>query len=88
MFGLISHYFWAIALLMTCINFSVMSLRARRHAASHPELAAGYRILLRGYVFWISLPWLVMAAGCTVGGVPSVWHYFRPGDHNPYVLAW
>ncbi|MGD9366823.1 MAG: hypothetical protein PVH87_14070 [Desulfobacteraceae bacterium] len=38
--------------------------------------------------FWMNIPWIVMGFGCTVGGVPSVWHYFRPSDGNPFVLAW
>jgi len=29
-----------------------------------------------------------MGFGCTIGGIPSVWHYFRPRDGNPFVLAW
>src|SRR5262249_5301010 len=22
------------------------------------------------------------------GGTPTIWHYFRPQDRNPFVLAW
>ena len=29
-----------------------------------------------------------MGVGCTIGGVPSLWYYFRPRDGNPFVLAW
>ncbi len=29
-----------------------------------------------------------MGLGGTIGGIPSVWYYFRPRDGNPYVLAW
>jgi len=29
-----------------------------------------------------------MGFGCTIGGIPSVWHHFRPRDGNPFVLAW
>ena len=29
-----------------------------------------------------------MGIGCTVGGVPTVFHYFQPRDGNPFVLAW
>jgi hypothetical protein len=28
-----------------------------------------------------------MGFGQVLGGVPSVWYYFRPQDGNPYVLA-
>lgn len=51
-------------------------------------LVEGYAVLLKGYLIWMNLPWVVMGIGCTVGGVPTVLHFFRPRDGNPFVLAW
>lgn len=62
--------------------------RAQEHIGKNPQLKEGYAALFRGYLFWMNLPWVIMGIGCTVGGIPSVWHYFRPRDGNPYVLAW
>ncbi len=87
-FILIPKYFWLIAILVTSINCMMFRIRAKKHIAAKPELKDGYATLLRGYLFWMNLPWVVMGIGCTVGRVPSVWYYFRPRDGNPYVLAW
>jgi hypothetical protein len=39
-------------------------------------------------MLWGNLPWLVMGAGLEFGFVPSIFSFFRPGDRNPFVLAW
>ena len=61
--------------------------RSRRHVAEDPSLAAGYRKLLCGVLIWGNVPWIIMGLGCLVGGVPSVFHYARPRDGNPFVWA-
>ena len=47
----------------------------------------GYQKIIKGFVTWGNIPWIVMGIGCVMGGVPSVFHFFRPRDGNPYVLA-
>jgi hypothetical protein len=84
----ISRYFWLMAIGATAANWVIFRKSAQKHIAENPQLQEGYAALLRGYLVWMNIPWLVMGVGCTVGGVPSVWHYFRPSDGNPYVLAW
>jgi hypothetical protein len=83
-----SPHLWFLFELATCANAIVFRLRAREHTKEHPELAEGYAALIRGWLLWGSLPWLVMAVGLEFGRVPSFWHYLRPRDANPYVLAW
>ena len=34
------------------------------------------------------IPWVVMGWGHLAGNVPTLGHYFRPQDANPYVIAW
>lgn len=87
-FNLISKYFWLVAMVVTVINWFLFRKRAQKHIEENPKLAEGYAALFRGYLFWMNIPWVVMGLGCTVGGIPTVWHYFRPRDGNPYVLAW
>ena len=87
-FGLISKYFWVIAIIVTGINLIFFRINAQKYIKDNPQLEEGYSTLFRGYLFWMNLPWVIMGIGCTIGGVPSVWHYFRPRDENPYVLAW
>jgi hypothetical protein len=86
-FLFLSKFFWAICIVVGFANAAIYRSRARRHIQAHPELEEGYRTIIKGFVFWTSIPWVVMGIGCVFGGVPSVFHYFRPRDRNPYVLA-
>ncbi|HUJ72542.1 MAG TPA: hypothetical protein VLZ30_09875 [Verrucomicrobiae bacterium] len=83
-----SPHLWLLFIFATCANAVCFRVRAREHAREHPELADGYAALIRGWLLWGSLPWLVMAAGLEFGHVPNIWHYFRPRGGNPFVLAW
>ena len=87
MFLFISRYFWAIALGTTAVNTCAAAWKAQKHIASDPSLGEGYRRMLKHYAFWMSLPWIVMGVGIVIGGIPSVFHFFRPRDGNPYVLT-
>jgi hypothetical protein len=86
-FFFISKFFWAICIVLGFANAAIYRFRAGPHIQAHPELAEGYRAIIKGLVGWTSIPWVVMGIGCVFGGVPSVFHYFRPQDGNPYVLA-
>ena len=88
LFDFVSHYFWLIAIITTGINWLIFRKRAQKYIKENPQLEEGYAALFRGYIVWMNIPWVVMGLGCTVGGVPTVWHYFRPRDGNPLVLAW
>ena len=88
MFEIMTNNFWAVAIIVTCINAVFYKHRSREYIKENPDLAEGYAKLIKGYLVWMNIPWIVMGIGCTVGGVPSVWHFFNPQDGNPYVLAW
>jgi hypothetical protein len=87
-FNLFSRYFWLLGLVITVTNWLGFRRRAQKCIEKNPQLEQGYAPLIRGYLFYMSLPWVVMGIGCTIGGVPSIWSYFRPRDGNPYILAW
>ena len=86
-FSAISKWFWAAGIAVTCANAAIFRVRARKRIQEAPELEDGYRKIIKGFVIWGNIPWLVMGIGCTVGGVPTLFHYFRPRDGNPFVLA-
>lgn len=87
-FSLISRHFWAIAVVTTLINIAIWKRRSRKYVAEKPELAKGYEELFKSATAWLNIPWVVMGIGVTFGNVPSILHYFRPQDGNPYVLSW
>lgn len=86
MFG-IEKAFWFIAIGVTCVNALILRSRARKEIERNPDLAEGYSQLLKGYLVFLNIPWLVMGLGIILGGTRSVFDYFDPRSGNPYVIA-
>jgi hypothetical protein len=84
----ISRYAWILFILVTIANGLIWWKRSKPFVLARPELQAGYRRLVRGWILWGSIPWVVMGIGCTVGGIPNCFQFFRPRDGNYFVLAW
>ena len=83
-----ARHAWLMFIAVTVVNALILKFRARAYIRQEPSLAAGYEQLFTGVLLWGNLPWIVMGIGILFGGVPSVFSYFRPGDGNPFVLAW
>ena len=87
-FQLFARYFGAIAIGMSLINYAI----GRRRLVSESGLSEIRRndaqSLFGRLCLFSNVPWLVMGWGVLFGGVPSVFSYFRPQDHNPYVTYW
>jgi hypothetical protein len=85
---LFARYFWAIAIGMSLINYAI----GRRRLVSESGLSEIRRndaqSLFGRLCLFSNVAWLVMGWGVLFGGVPSVFSYFRPQDHNPYVTYW
>ena len=81
------RYAWALFILVTCLNAVVWRWRARNYIKEDPSLAPGYTQLIRGWLIYGNLPWVVMGLGILFGGVPTIWHYFNPRN-GPMVLLW
>lgn len=86
-FKIFSSYFWAFAILTTYFNAAFFKRSAKDNIQQNPELAAGYSKFIRNYSFWMNVPWFVMGIGCIFDRL-TFWHYLRPGDGNPFVIAW
>jgi hypothetical protein len=75
-------YFWALLIALGCFSAVWMSFQMK-------EATVKERLkMMLGSAFWQNVPWIVMGIGSTIGGVPTFFHFFRPKDGNPFVLAW
>ena len=87
-FQLFARYFWVIAMGMSLINYVIGRCRIIAGSGLN-EIQQNEAQGLFGRMLLLSnVPWLVMGWGVLFGGVPSVFSYFRPQDHNPYVAYW
>lgn len=87
-FLIIAKYFWVVAMAVTSLNAIFFKYQSKQHINDNPDLAGGYEKMIRGYLFWLNIPWFVMGIGCILGGVPTVFHFLRPKDGNVFVIAW
>lgn len=83
---LLFRYGWLVCILVTCANGAVWWQRAKPRIAENPALEDGYRSLIRGWIIYGNIPWLVMGLGIMTGSVPSIFHFFNPRN-GPFVLA-
>jgi hypothetical protein len=86
-FMILARWFWVVFILFTIVHAVLLRSRAQRHIRENPDLADGYTTLIRGFVFWCNIPWVVMGIGTLFGGVPTMFDFFRPREGNPFVLA-
>jgi len=80
------HHGWALCILIQCVNGAIRWRRLQPRIAQNPELRDGYRQLMRSWLIYANLPWLVMGAGILSGEVPSTMHYGNPRN-GPFVIA-
>lgn len=88
LFALLDKWSWLVFIGVIVLNAGIFRAMAQKHVQEDPSLAEGYRTLIRGFLFWGTLPGIVAGAGMIFGGVDSAFDYFRPQDGNPYVLAY
>ena len=88
LFYVFTRYFWIFAIIVTSIPVPMARQASKYYIRQDSDLAPGYRKLFRRYLLWMNIPWVVMGIGVIIGKVPSLWHFFKPRDGNPYVLAW
>ncbi len=78
---------WVAFIVVTCVNGATWWWGAQRHIRANPALRAGYVRLIRGWLIFGNLPWVVMGFGIVFGGVPTIFHYLNPRN-GPIVLTW
>jgi hypothetical protein len=87
-FGIISHDFWLLGIVITVIDYAFCERAAAASASVIPSLSAEAKALRKRFAIMQIVPWVVMGIGVSVGGVPDVWRYSQPQDLNPYVMTW
>lgn len=85
--ALFVNQFWLVALVAMGLSVWTIWRRAKMYIAMEPSMEPSYRRLLKGWAFWMCLPWVVMGVGSLIGRVPTVIHFLKPQDGNPFVLV-
>ncbi len=78
--------FWLVLIAVNFINGFVMWRRAQEYIKENPDLRPGYLQIIKGFILFASIPWLVMGLGQITGMTKSLFQYFSPAAMNPFVL--
>ncbi|WP_133166843.1 hypothetical protein [Solimicrobium silvestre] len=84
LFNLFGHYFWVISIVVSLQVFW-QSGAVRERCKSDVEFAIDDSKVRWKLFLWMCAPWFAMGIGQRFGGVPTVWHFLKPGDGNPWV---
>ncbi|WP_414550749.1 hypothetical protein [Anabaena sp. CCY 0017] len=83
----IFNYFWLVAIAVNALNAVIFWVRSQPDIQKNPDLRPGYVRLIRSFFVGMSIPWIVMGIGMTIGGVSKITDYFYPRTGNQFVIA-
>jgi hypothetical protein len=83
----ILRHFWVMLIAVTTINGIIFKIRSQRYIADNSDLKDGYNKLIKGWLIYGNIPWVIMAIGDLTGITNGVWDYFPPKSMNPMVLG-
>lgn len=83
----LDNYFWLFVLVVLWINGAVLWLRSRADIKEHPFKEATYRELIRNFVLYGSVPWLIMGGGLLSGQIKEIDEYILPHLTN-HMFVW
>jgi hypothetical protein len=79
---------WIVFVVVTCINGYIFWQRAQKYIKADPTQYEDYKNLLRGYLIYLNIPWVVMGIGVVLGFVDGMFDYMQPRQGNLYVWLW
>lgn len=80
-------YFWIVIILGLVAHAVFSRMEAKDRIKADPSLRKPLNRLYGGFVFWLSLPFLMMGGGIISGYVDDIFHYLRFDSGNPFIIA-
>ncbi len=87
LFFVLFRDFWIIIIIALVATAVFWRLEARDRIRIDPSLKKPLNRLYTGFVFWTSLPFLVMGGGILSGHVDNILFYLRFDDDNIFILS-
>lgn len=82
----IFKHFWIMFIVTTLINAVIYKFRFKQYYETNPELEDGYKKIIKAFMIYGNIPWIIMGLGMLVGSTSSIFDYFNPRGLNPFVL--
>jgi hypothetical protein len=81
-------FFWIAFLAAMLFNYFALKLRFQERIEKDPSLKPGYDKILKAFLIYGTIPWLIMGLGIVFNVVEDVSKYIiHPSIRNPFIVA-
>jgi len=85
--GLFNH-FWILLIGVTIANGLIWKYKSKNYIAEKPERKEGYDKLIKSWLIYGNIPWIIMGIGMITGLTKSMDEFFYPGQMNLIVTIY
>ncbi len=78
---------WILFIVVTIANALILKAQSKKYIALNPELEDGYNKYIKGFIFYVNIPWVIIGIGNVSGLTQSIFDFFNPLAMNPIVLV-
>ena len=80
------NQFWLFLIIVMVVNGIIWKKNSKKYIKQNPELKEGYDKLIKGFLIYCNIPWIIMGIGMLTGITKSMESFFYPQLLNPIVL--
>jgi len=73
-------------IVVTVANGLIWKSKLKKYIAENPELQEVYDSLIKGWLIYGNIPWVVMGVGMLTGLTKNMFEFFNPREMNPIVI--
>ncbi|OQA15814.1 MAG: hypothetical protein BWY64_02754 [bacterium ADurb.Bin363] len=84
--NIIFKYFWIFIIIVNIINANSLKNKSRSYITLNPELEDGYNKIIKGFLIYANIPWIIMGTGILSGFTYTIFDYLTPDELNPFVF--
>jgi hypothetical protein len=74
-------------IVVTIANGLIWKSKSKKYIAEKPERKDGYDSLIKGFLIYGNIPWVIMGIGMLTGMTESMFEFFNPSQMNPIVIV-
>ncbi|SEP57023.1 hypothetical protein [Flavobacterium urocaniciphilum] len=86
MMEIVFKNFWILFILFTIINVFIIKKKVEKYIVDNPEKENGYKLIIKNFLIFSIIPWVIIGIGNSLGLTNSVFEYLQPAKMNPIVL--
>lgn len=77
---------WLIFILGNFLSMLIVKHHSKKYIAKNPALESGYHTMIKNWLIYGNIPWLIIGIGQLSGITKHFFEYFQPRALNPMVL--